>query len=409
MFSYCITLAILINLVLMKQMYNDALMKPEKRVLFIEFTPYFGSVNGLITQLNYMNTHKTHWRPIVICAPDSVLLKHAHQWQIPIYTCEASHLFDFPKAPFKTIATYLKALSYCLFIAIKHRVHLIHCYHYMWSTYATPVGFLLHRPVIVHLKDVWLLKPKLSRIIMKFYSKTTYIAVSEYVKRLFSTKYNVNASKIVTIFDGVSSNVLTSPSKEAIVKKAAQKKKRIVLFSRLDPERDVEIFIDTAAIIVKEFPHITFHHYGYLKGKFDEHYVKTLKDRVKHLGITKNFFFEPYLPSFEAVNAAYREAFLSVVPARRFALSNAIIESMLCGVPSVALDIDGNPEIIDSGKTGLLVPTKSPVFFANAVRTYVLNSKLYVQTALRARTSATQRFDADPLTKKILSLYEKLT
>ncbi len=384
-------------------------MKPEKRVLFIEFTPYFGSVNGLITQLNYMTTHKTRWRPIVICAPDSVLLKHAHRWQIPIYTCDASHLFDFPKAPFKTVATYLSAVSYCLYIAAKHNVHLVHCYHYMWSTYATPVGFLLQKPVIVHLKDVWLLKPKLSRIIMKFYSRTTYIAVSEYVKRLFTTKYKVAASKIITIFDGVNSAVLTEPSKEALVKKAVQKKKRIVLFSRLDPERDVEIFIDTAAIVVKEFPHVTFHHYGYLKGKFDEDYVKALRNRVKNLGITKNFFFEPYLPSFEKVNEAYKEAFLSVVPARRFALSNAIIESMLCGVPSIALNIDGNPEIIDHGKTGILVPTKSPVFFANGVRTYLLNSNLYIRTALRARKSAVQKFDADPLTKKILSLYEKLT
>ena len=67
------------------------------------------------------------------------------------------------------------------------------------------------------------------------------------------------------------------------------------------------------------------------------------------------------------VAAFYRRADLLVHPVRWEGFGLALLEAMLAGKPVVASAVSSAPEIVEDGKTGLLVPPEDPAALASAV------------------------------------------
>jgi glycosyltransferase involved in cell wall biosynthesis len=74
-----------------------------------------------------------------------------------------------------------------------------------------------------------------------------------------------------------------------------------------------------------------------------------------------------YLGEVEDVCAEYREADLVVMPSLSEGLPMTALESMACGLPLVASQVGGLPEVVRHLETGLLIPPCDAAALGSAI------------------------------------------
>lgn len=108
------------------------------------------------------------------------------------------------------------------------------------------------------------------------------------------------------------------------------------------------------------------------------------------------------------VPSLMRSLDLFVLPSLAEGVSNTLLEAMACGLPVVATRVGGNPELIEEGRTGVLVPSADPGAMASAIREYHLNRDRARRHGTLAREIATERFGLDVMVDNYLNLYDRL-
>ncbi len=89
-------------------------------------------------------------------------------------------------------------------------------------------------------------------------------------------------------------------------------------------------------------------------------------------------------------------------------ISNVIIEYMALEKPVVATDMGGNPEIVESGRTGILVPDHSVESVARPVIDLLSNPEKMQEMGRAGRKVIEQRFDMARMIHAYEDLYEQL-
>ena len=89
-------------------------------------------------------------------------------------------------------------------------------------------------------------------------------------------------------------------------------------------------------------------------------------------------------------------------------ISNTILEAMATGLPVVATRVGGNPELVEEGVTGALVPVGMHRALAAALRTYVDDTALARRHGANARKRAEERFSIDAMVAGYLSVYDSV-
>lgn len=98
---------------------------------------------------------------------------------------------------------------------------------------------------------------------------------------------------------------------------------------------------------------------------------------------------------------------VSVLSSRHEGLPCAVVESLAAGVPVVATEVDGTPEVVRSGINGDLVPPEEPTALADAVLA-ILGDDKRRRSMAAAAAEGLDEFDRDHMVRKLEELYRWL-
>ena len=130
-------------------------------------------------------------------------------------------------------------------------------------------------------------------------------------------------------------------------------------------------------------------------------------ERLAHsLGIADRVHFNGYRPQPELPDV-YAQADIFVLPSHTESCSMALLEAMSCGLPVVASQIGGNPELIEEGRGGLLVPIRSPRDLATALSTLAADPLLRARMGAYNRARIEASYSWDVVARRYLEAYEE--
>jgi glycosyltransferase involved in cell wall biosynthesis len=170
--------------------------------------------------------------------------------------------------------------------------------------------------------------------------------------------------------------------------------------SNFYPYKGHEELVEAVARLVTGVPDVIF----LLVGR-DSGTMEATRTRIRERGLEGSFRF---LGSRSDVPDLLRASDLFVHPSREEGFSNAILEAMAAGLPVVACNVGGNPEVIVDGETGRLAPPRDPERFADAMVELIADEskrKIFGEAGLRR---AAERFSLDRMVEEMESLYESL-
>lgn len=231
------------------------------------------------------------------------------------------------------------------------------------------------------------------------------LAVSEEVKRFCIDTDHVDPEKISVVYNGVDLRHIAAEEPQAnplANAEWADASHIVTCVANIRRIKGIDVLVRTAQRVCRELPNATFLIAG---TAYEGDYSREITEMIRATGLEKNIkllgFVGDPVPLLKMSHAfcllSHSEGF-----------SNALLEAMACGVPSVVTRVGGNPEAIHDGENGFLVPVGDDAAAAERLLFLLRNPERAVQIGQAGRTSAETRFSADTMINKLISLYRDL-
>jgi glycosyltransferase involved in cell wall biosynthesis len=174
----------------------------------------------------------------------------------------------------------------------------------------------------------------------------------------------------------------------------------IAFFARLDAQKSPKTFIEIVDFIVKNNLNKTKAHY-YIAGdgELRDDCLKMiskleLKEHISYVGWVSD-----------------KSKFLNNIdilcqPSRWEAFGLNIVEAAYFGIPCVASNVEGLPEVVVDGLTGLLFEPENVEGFSNALVKMIDNPQYLEKLSSNAEIHATKKFQLSSMVKSYLEIYK---
>jgi len=114
-----------------------------------------------------------------------------------------------------------------------------------------------------------------------------------------------------------------------------------------------------------------------------------------------------YVPFTDQPLAFYRLATIAALPSRIEGLSLALLEGMALGVPVVASEAGGNPDLITSGETGLLVPPLDRRAWTAALERMLGDPPFAARVGTRGRELVRREYTLERMVEQTEAVYRE--
>lgn len=133
--------------------------------------------------------------------------------------------------------------------------------------------------------------------------------------------------------------------------------------------------------------------------------LKFLRNRVEQLGLSSRVLI-PGFVSQEELDRLYAEADVFVLPSFAEGLPGVLMEAMSAGTPCVTTYVNGVPELVEDGRTGLLVTPADENGLAAAMERMIVDSDLRRELGENGRRQVREKFDLARNVEKLSGIFE---
>lgn len=148
-----------------------------------------------------------------------------------------------------------------------------------------------------------------------------------------------------------------------------------------------------------------------IQGRFPQASISVLgggewgpyQERIQSLGLGSRVRYGGHV-AHEGMIERYRNAYLLAAPTRHESFGLALAEAMACGLPVVATRVTAIPEVVEDGRTGLLVPVGDVGALAEALETLLSEPERAAAMGEAGRARVEEHFAWE----KIIAQWEQL-
>ena len=280
--------------------------------------------------------------------------------------------------------------------------------------------------IILHMDCEWLTQLDRTMIEKRLRKVDLIIGCSEYITEKTRLVFPQFAERCRTVYNGVDVNHFVSRNRYELANKNGVK--RLLFVGRVSPEKGVHVLLEAFQEVVKRYPQAQLEIVGsasispieFVVALSDNPkvsklaffynkngYIAHLQKQLLSFNIKDNVTFTGFIPHKHLINH-YRQADILVNPSFSEAFGMSLIEAMACQVPVVATGVGGMTEIVEEGKTGLLVESGSAPELAEAILHILSVEDLMKRMRNAARERTVELFSWDKIADDLLCQFKKI-
>jgi sugar transferase (PEP-CTERM/EpsH1 system associated) len=294
------------------------------------------------------------------------------------------------------------AIKRLMVIAKDKNIQIIHTHNEASHFYGSVAGFMGCVPVI-HTRHGRYLHNSRKKILLNTLSSflsTKVVGVSDDVSELMIRNEFLPRKKVLTIMNGVDVDTYSpQPAKHIFPFNTGSGVVRIGIVARLNEVKDHSNLLK-ACKVLKRFTNnfkVVIVGDGPLRSHLEsESESLQLQDRVIFTG-TRN-----------DIPDILHELDIYVLSSISEGTSMTLLEAMACGLPVVATNVGGNPEVVMDGETGLLVPSRNPEALAEKLLLLIRDRGLRTRLGQAGRERILRHFSISTTAQRYEDMYECL-
>ncbi len=287
--------------------------------------------------------------------------------------------------------------------------HIIHSHGYFASTFVRLAAFMTHTPVMItHVHSAYVQFKKRNFMIDRFLSRFTdrIVCVSRAVQRFVVGTEGIAEQKTSVIYNGADVR-FERQTREEITRQRQQwgiEQNDIVaiIVASLTENKGHTTLLAGFQKVSQSMPGLKLFVVG------DGPLKEKLRSRSIEYHIDRNVIFTGEQHA-DGVQKMLQISDIFVLPSLfREGLSIALIEAIGMGLPVVASDVGGNPEIVEDRRNGFLFQPGDTDGLARALETLIRDPDSRTRMGLESRKIYEQRFTLSSMVQQIESLYDLL-